>query len=571
MPVIKIKKRKEESNDEEASRPRKLRIKTKVMDEEESQPEVRRSLKKSTSSGRSRKPNGGSGMKLKLNLKKSKSAEPEKPPKAPRLRVKPIRVPGEGYDSEASDIEDDPLIEEAIVLRVLPDIQAEFVKHSIDSGDYSGISIKWKGQRHAIVNINDVSYGAILVNLPTVIEVNKSVDRKNLLKTVDVSQMLLCIQVIESEEEVFTLRPPETEDLVSKHFEEHQDEINECKMKFFKGYNDGPLTELETKYLEQIATKPYDYKHGLTPPLYNVRNRRFRRKMGLDEFEYAEKCVERLLRQDDQAEEVTYELVDEDEIQRRSTPAASLSQLETRESYAAETADHEKEEVDLNLDEAFQSDTEEAKERGSFKDEAADERNEHDLFDETGDDVEQDNGEEDEEEEEEEEEEENEPEDEEAEDNAERVEKQAVDEDRQHNELLKDELNELETTLNHARQKLQKAANPLLKSRFVETIKKLEREVELKRKQLKFSDETLQKPEDETQPAPSQEQQPETAVAGDTDDDEDEEDEDEEDEDEDDEEEDDEDRAAPDQPQELDQNDLDMMMLFGAEGDDAEE
>lgn len=558
MPVIKIKKRKEESSDEVASRPRKLRIKSKVQDEDESQFEVRGSPKRA---GRSKRSDGGSGMKLKLNLKKSKSAEPEKPPKAPRLRVKPIRVPGEGYDSEASDIEDDPLIEEAIVLRVLPDIQAEFVKHSIDSGDYSGISIKWKGQRHAIVNINDVSYGAILVNLPTVIEVNKSVDRKNLLKTVDVSQMLLCIQVIESEEEVFMLRPPETEDLVSKHFEEHQDEINECKMKFFKGYNDGPLTELETKYLEQIATKPYDYRHGLTPPLYNVRNRRFRRKMGLDEFEYAEKCVERLLRQDDQAEEVTYELVDEDEIQRRSTPAASLAQLEKREPLAAETVELEREDVDLNLDEAFQSDTEEP--RGSFKEEAAGEIEEQDLFDETGDDVEQDNGEEDEEEEEEEEE--NEPEDEEPEENAERVEKQAVDEDRQHNELLKDELNELETTLNHARQKLQKAANPLLKSRFIETIKKLERELELKRKQLKFSDETLQKPDHETEPAPSQEPHPEA-------DDEDEE-EDDEDEEEDEEEEDEEpeERAAPDQPQELDQNDLDMMMLFGAEGDDAED
>lgn len=563
MPVIKIKKRKEPSNNEEVSRPRKLRIKAKVKEEDDIQPEVKKSVKRSKKSER------GSGMKLKLNLRKS--AEPEKPPKAPRLRVKPIRVPGEGYDSEASDIEDDPLIEEAIILRVLPDIQAEFVKHSIDSGDYSGISIKWKGQRHAIVNINEVSYGAIMINLPTIIEVNKSVDRKNLLKTVDVAQMLLCIQAIENEEEVFTLQPPDSEDLVSKHFEEYQDEIRECKMKFFKGYNDGPLTELESKHLGQIANKPYDYKHGLTPPLYNVRNRRFRRKMGLDEFEYVEKCVERLLRQDDQAEEVTYELVDEDEIQRRPTPVTSLSQLDNNQVYSRQTFEpDEKDEDDLDLDEAFQSDTEETKERVTFKEEAGSEIKENDLFDETGDDVEQYNGEE-EDEEEEEEEEENEPdEDDEAEENAEGVQKQAVDEGRQHNELLKDELNELETTLNHARQKLQKAANPLLKSRFIESIKKLEREVELKRKQLKFSDETLQ-----DEDAPSQEPQPQpatnTEAAIEEDDEDDEEDEEEEDEEEDDDDEPAEDRAAPDQPQELDQNDLDMMMLFGAEGDDAEE
>lgn len=65
-----------------------------------------------------------------------------------------------------------------MILRILPDIQLEFVKNSLESGDYSGISIKWKNERHAVVTINDVMYGAILVDLPTVIEVNKSVDRK---------------------------------------------------------------------------------------------------------------------------------------------------------------------------------------------------------------------------------------------------------------------------------------------------------------------------------------------------------------------------------------------------------
>lgn len=51
-----------------------------------------------------------------------------------------MRVPGEGYDSEASDIEDDPLIEEGVILRVLPDVQTEFVKNCIESGDFSGLS-----------------------------------------------------------------------------------------------------------------------------------------------------------------------------------------------------------------------------------------------------------------------------------------------------------------------------------------------------------------------------------------------------------------------------------------------
>lgn len=567
MPVIKIKKRSEPDKSEDNARPKRLRITTRVKDEPEGQAKVSLTLKKSGSSARSKNQDKSSGMKLKLNLKKG--SETEKVPKTPRLRLKPIRVPGEGYDSEASDIEDDPLIEEGVILRVLPDIQAEFVKHSIDSGDYSGISIKWKGQRHAVVNINDVSYGAILVNLPTIIEVNKSVDRKNLLKTIDVSQMLLCVQVIENEEDVFTLQPPDTEDLVLKHFEEYQDEIRDMQKKFFKGYNDGPLTELETKYLDQMATKPYDYKHGLTPPLYNVRNRRFRRKMGLDEFDYVEQAVERLLKQDDQAEEINYELVDEDEVLRRSASASNLSHfdqpalpLAATEHYVTEDKDDD----DLDLDEAFQSDNDDARAPTAAQDEDLDA---NELFDEAGDDVEQYNGEEEEEEDEEEPD-----DDEDADENNESVQKQAVDEGRQHNELLKDELHELETTLNHARQKLQKAANPLLKSRFIESIKKLEKEAELKRKQLKASDETLhtsvQDPSaQETPSAPAQ-----TRPDDEEDDEEEEDEEDEEpepEEDDDDQEEDNaQDETSP-KEQELDQNDLDMMMLFGAEGEDEPE
>lgn len=270
----------------------------------------------------------------------------------------------------ASDIEDDPLIEEGIILRVLPDIQAEYVKSCIESGDYSKISIKWKGERHAIVRINGYQYGAILVNLPSIIEANKSVDRKNLLKAFDVSQMLLCVSLVNREEEVFTLKAPDTEDLILKHFEEYKKEILERRTKSLRGYNSGPLTDAESKNIDQIVKKGYDYRHGITPPLYNVRNRRFRRKLTGNELEYVEKTVEMLLKQDADAEEFNYELVDDKQIMQKSNSAIDLQQevdlFGQKEDINIAFEDHE--DLELELEQALQeSDIEdEASNEASF-------------------------------------------------------------------------------------------------------------------------------------------------------------------------------------------------------------
>ena len=204
-------------------------------------------------------------------------------------------------------------------------------------------------------------------------------------------------------------------------------------------------------------------------------------------------------------------------------------------------------------------------------------------------------------EEEEEEEEDDDEEDEEEEDDEEEEEGETGElvakEDRQHVELLADELSELETTLTHTRNKLQKVTNPLLRSRFIDNIKKLEKEVELKRRQFKIREDQLNNvnPHDSNDLHKS----PSTKTSAlDMDDEEEEEDdmEDEEEEDDEDEEEEEEeeeernieaDEIVPEQSnsnteaismtntdgitnlqENLDQNDLDMMMLFGAEGDE---
>lgn len=574
MAVIKIKKPREprsggrsSSNTAAEDEPKLKKIRLSSRKEEGTKLKI--NLKKKLGTEEPLK-KSGSVVKLKLG-----GAKKEKVHRAPRLRLKPIRIPGEGYDSEASDLEDDPLIESGVILRVLPDVQVDFIKNSIESGDYSGISIKWKGERHAILKLNNVSYGAILVDLPTIIEVNKSVDRKNLFKTFDVTQMLVCVKPISSEEELFTMEAPDTEDLISKHYKDYQDDINELKVKLFKASNNINLhSESEAKNMEQLALKKYHYKHGLTPPLYNVRNRRFRRTMNPDEFDYAEKIVDMLLKDDAEAEDVKFDLIAPVDAPEKSTITSKPSfdnsiitktQPEVNVNSTISSTTNAEDDEDLDLDEAFLSDDEEVDTTTKPSDSSAG------LFGdaedgEDGDEVDQDNGEDeddddDDDDEEEEEEEEEGPGEQDG----------NVDEKRQHTELLQDELNELVTTLEHTKDKLQKATNPLLKSRFVESIKKLEKEVELKKKQLsQTEDNNSNDADDDTKGQPADVDDIEDEDEEDEDEDEDEEDEDEE--------EDEEEEAAanddnnneqiPENNEELDQNDLDMMMLFGAEGDE---
>ena len=610
-----------------------------------STPKIRISLKRHPETTQS-------SMRVKLDLRRDRPASSGLP-RTPKLRLKPIRVPGEGYDSESSDIEDDPLIESGIILRVLPDLQLEFIRNSIESGDYSGISIKWKGHRHAVVTINDVMYGAILVSLPTIIEVNKSVDRRNLLKTFDVSQMLLCVQAIEEEDEVFSLVPPDTEDLVSKHFDSIRDEIDRNRKVFFKHKHGGQLSEKETKYMDEIVSKPYDYRHGITPPLYNVRNRRFRRKMQPSEFQYVERVVDMLLREDDMSEETVCELIDESQIGSKvsnrlhSNPSVVSFRSEISQSESAVTlADSDRaraaidggkvsdgssavntppalsvpatmgvaeDEDELDLEKAFLSDDSDEDDSIAVSTETnaqfSDTGNVHEQGGETtakdGREMKEEgaevgNGEDEENEEEEDEEEEDEDDDEEDEDEdddevARDSGRDDKDDEKHHNELLLDELNELETTLVQTRRKMDRATNPLLKSRFCESIKKLEKEVELKRKQLKASKDQLQKDDGGAENTDTTTEK----VRGEEDDDDGDEDYDEEVEDDGEEEEEEEEEAETeaetrdeeiaqgiadvdekpvenetvqaDDGTELDQNDLDMMVLFGAEGDDGDE
>ncbi|GAA90485.1 hypothetical protein BO85DRAFT_432871 [Aspergillus piperis CBS 112811] len=218
--------------------------------------------------------------RLKLN--------PSKKPGVQSLRIKnkglvPNRPVGVGYDSEASDTEIDPSIEEQFILRMLPGEDCEYLQRAIAERrfDRSEISFKplTREGRRAIFKIRDHQYAAALVDLPCIIEGMKSWDRRGWYKSADICQMLLILGPVANEQEAMDYPLPS--DIL------HPDD------------------------------KTLQYPHGLTPPLRWVRKRRFRERISTRTIEQVEKAVEDLIAQDEAAvAPIRYELVDKTALNR---------------------------------------------------------------------------------------------------------------------------------------------------------------------------------------------------------------------------------------------------------------
>lgn len=232
--------------------------------------------------------------KLKLNIKQKNpeidnigirgNAQPTR--SVPKVRIKPTRVPGDGYDSEAPDLEDDPLIEQGIVVRFLNDANLDFVHNAVESGDLTGLNIKWVTKIKAVVNVNGTLYSAKLLDLPTITELYKTVDKKNIFKTFDICQILL------------VLHPVNPSDLnLERDFEVNSDLIHVH-----------PLYKMSPKH-ELKPTKTV-FKNGLIYPFEEVHRRFKPRKVNHRVVEDIEQRIDELIRLDDEAEESHFEIVD---------------------------------------------------------------------------------------------------------------------------------------------------------------------------------------------------------------------------------------------------------------------
>jgi transcription initiation factor TFIID subunit 7 len=200
----------------------------------------------------------------------------------------PKRELGVGWDSEAEDAEIDPAIEAQFILRMQPGEDCDALRQAIEEkkiGDSFSVALKfWDREgRRAAVRIRDTWYAAILVDLPCIIEGMKSWDKKGWYKSADICQLLWVLGKADSEEGTKTYPLPEE---VAKAYE-------------------NPLGL-------------YQFPHGLTPPMHYVRKRRFRKRVNYRTIERVENEVERLLKEDEDAQKgggkTEYDLINPEDM-----------------------------------------------------------------------------------------------------------------------------------------------------------------------------------------------------------------------------------------------------------------
>ncbi|KAK3336611.1 TAFII55 protein conserved region-domain-containing protein [Cercophora scortea] len=226
----------------------------------------------------------GTGMEPKKKKSKITLIKTPLVTRPPTLKVKPVGRPpprplGEGYDSEAEDREVDPVIEEQFLFRMMPGEHCEYLHKAIRERKI-GIPVKQGGAdlamkfldedgRRVMFSVQGQSYAAILLDLPTITEGMKTWDKKAMVKSADICQMMLVFARVKNEEEA------------------------------------------KTAPLPRAVEHGLRWPHGITPPMHDARNRRFRKRLSKLEIKNKEAEVERLLAADKDAKSTRYEFVDE--------------------------------------------------------------------------------------------------------------------------------------------------------------------------------------------------------------------------------------------------------------------
>ncbi|PLW24756.1 hypothetical protein PCASD_05244 [Puccinia coronata f. sp. avenae] len=444
----------------------------------------------------------------------------------------------QGYDRELDSDQDEPIgFEEQFILKLPSSLEQETKKlrELVESrkeinSEQQNIFFKFKDSRRGIFNMGDKIFPMKLVDLPCLIESQKTFDNKHMFKMADICQMILV--------------------------------------------EDTPITDESTVTQGNFNIQDFIYPHGLTPPLHHVRKRRFRKRLNKRTIETVERAVERLLEEDSRATQVIIDIVDnvrdlsdsegEDYQPPQSAtvgvgnqppskivynkPRPSISHPKqssshqdkrTKDPQHAHDGDHdgssqvvtaqtpmgesvgaptpageEFEDRDaMNFDEegSIDSDLAAEIEAGLMESAAAEERAAAGLTGPEDGDEEEEDSEDlfgDGKNEEEEEEEEDEDEDEEDEDDDEEETHEMV-EDKQRIRLLQGELKDLEAAVHRKKTETAGASNLILRKRFEEALKKLNVEYESKKAQLASTQLNLQnailrrKANKDSQPDPS--------------------------------------------------------------------
>lgn len=151
--------------------------------------------------------------------------------------------------------------------------------------------------RKGSVKFDNEIFKARLVDLPCIIESLKTLDKKTFYKSSDICQMLVC-------------KANGDDDKLSSGSDVETVSSNALKNRSNNG-NNTTTQELNKKYL---------WMHGITPPLKNVRKKRFRKVAKKKIIDYAEieAEVKRLFKTDREAIKIEYDVIYIDEPQQHA-------------------------------------------------------------------------------------------------------------------------------------------------------------------------------------------------------------------------------------------------------------
>ncbi|KAF9967863.1 hypothetical protein BGZ70_007919 [Mortierella alpina] len=190
---------------------------------------------------------------------------------------------GGGKDSD-DDNEDEPevSIEEQFILRLPPGEMCDRFREKVVAREVDeSVKLRFTDARRGTFTFEGLDFPTKLVDLPTIIEAQKTLNGKQMYKIADISQMLLVDPV-----------PAE----------------NNTHVKSEPMANGDSRNSMPAPTLPPLKPSEYIWPDGLTNPLKNVRKRRFRKRVSKVAVEGVENEIERLLQEDAQAEEVVYEI-----------------------------------------------------------------------------------------------------------------------------------------------------------------------------------------------------------------------------------------------------------------------
>ncbi|KIK59841.1 hypothetical protein GYMLUDRAFT_44312 [Collybiopsis luxurians FD-317 M1] len=319
------------------------------------------------------------------------------------------------YDRELDSDDEDLAFEEQFILRVPPGEDCEKLRKAVASREVPpDLWFKFKDPRRGVFHMGSNLYSSKLVDMPCIIESQKTLDNKQMFKVADICQMLV------------------VEDRVD---------------------NEDVVTRDKTFNIDDFI-----WPHGITPPLAHVRKRRFRKRINRRTIETVEQEVERLMEEDSLATEIKYEVLEnvnpdlsDSEFMEREepidAPTPAVSDLGDAATPSALPGDEGEEE---------EADDDDPDQDGDIDEELAAELDLALGDEEEGDDDDEEDDSEDEEEDDDD------------------------DEDSQARRLLNEEIRDLEAAVKKKESEIASSANPLIRKRFEDALKKLTSDLEMK-------------------------------------------------------------------------------------------